>query len=337
MDERALFDLFHDALEIEPRPGSYERLRLALTKPPVAVKARPAFRMRWTTMGFRAAAVTAVVIAIALIAGFLAVRQYRPVGNVPAGQDQSVTAYRSMIQSEYQDMAASTSNHCNTIDDTGCEVAVRPVVAALQKWVDHMNSFQTPPRYAVLDMQLRQHLKELIVELNAAVAFQKSNDEKNFRLAVDAALYERGWINPPILFINGYVPDARRPGNSPDEAFNTAKQELSGCLSGQAGINGIGCAKLARHPSSCLGANAEDCQAYVKDAETQMQNLMITLMTKPPSPDQATKFSKLLGYLAEADTALLAITDAILKGDAAKIDAALQSFSGLLLFAAYTS
>ena len=288
-------------------------------------------------MGFRAAAVTAVVIAIALIAGFLAVRQYWPVGTVPAVQDQRVTAYRTMIQSEYQEMDASTSNHCNTIDDTGCEVAVRPVVAALQKWVDHMDSFQTPPQYAVLDLQLRRHLKELIVELNAAVAFQKSNDEKNFKLAMDAALYERGWINHPILFINGYVPDARRPGNSPDEAFNIAKQELVGCLSGQAGINSIGCGKLARHPSSCLGAKAEDCQAYVKDAETQMQNLMITLMTKPPSPDQATKFSKLLGYLAEADTALLAITDAILIGDAVKIDAALQSFSGVLLFAAYTS
>jgi len=337
MEERALFDLFHDALEIEPRPGSYERLRIALTKPTVARESRPAFRMRWTTMGFRAAAVTAVVIAIALIAGFLAVRQYWSVGNVPASHDLRVKAYRSMIQSGYQDMAASTSNHCNTIDDTGCEAAVRPVVAALQKWVDHMDSFQTPPQYAVLDMQLRRHLNEVIVELNAAVAFQKSNDEKNFKLAIDAAVYERGWINPPVLLINGYGPDARRPGNSPDEAFNIAKQELSGCLSGQAGTNGIGCAKLARHPSSCLGENAEDCQAYVKDAETQMQNLMITLMAKPSSPDQATKFSKLIGYLAEADTALLAITDAILRGDAAKIDAALQSFSGALLFAAYTS
>ena len=32
MDEQILFDRFHEALETEPRPGAYERMRLAITR-----------------------------------------------------------------------------------------------------------------------------------------------------------------------------------------------------------------------------------------------------------------------------------------------------------------
>jgi hypothetical protein len=332
MDERALFDLFHDALENEPRPGAYEQMRLALTNHPVALKRRPAYRTRWTKMRFRtAAALTAVVIAIALGAA-LAASRYAPVGSAPAVDGQTVKAYQTMMHSDYMTMANSTSNHCITIDDNACEAAAKRVVTALQQWVDHMDSFQTPSRYAGLDLQIRRHLKELIMELNAAVAFQKANDARSFRLAIDAALYERNWIDPVALAING---DYGRLANSYEAAFSNTKQALAGCIGAQSGLGGP-CGKLARQPS-CLGANAELCQAYVQDSESQMQTLLIMLMQNPPPADQVAKTSKLHGYLAEADTALLQITDAILKGDAAKVNVAQQAFAGALLHAGYTS
>lgn len=335
MDERTLFDLFHDALDIEPRPGSYERMRIALTTYAVPLTRRPAFRMRWKKMGFRAAAaLTAVVIAIALMAAFLAGRHGPlPVGTEPAGQDQRVMAYRAMMHSDYRDMANSTSSHCYSIDDAACEAAIKGMIATLQQWVDHMDSFQTPSQYAALDQQVRRHLKGVIVELNAAVAFQKANDEEGFKLAMHAARYERTWADLVALAING---DYGMLANSSEEAFTNTKQALVACIAASAGPGSGTCSKLARQ-QSCLGANADLCQAYVQDAETQLQSWLVALMQNPPPAAQATKTSKLLTYLAQADTALLAITDAMLKGDAAKVDAAQQSFAGGLLHASYTS
>jgi len=67
MDERILFDQFHEALDVEPRPGAYERMRFAMTNQPVALKSRPVFRMRWSKMGIRVAAVlAAAVLAVAV-------------------------------------------------------------------------------------------------------------------------------------------------------------------------------------------------------------------------------------------------------------------------------
>jgi hypothetical protein len=332
MDERVLFELFHDALAIEPRPGSYERMRIALTTYPVPLKRLPVFRMRWTKVGFRtAAALTAVVLAIALVAAFLLTR-HGPVADVPAGQDRGVVAYQAMFQSDYHTLVDSTSNHCNTIEDQDCEAAAKQVTATAQQWIDHLESFRTPSRYAVLDLQLRYHLREVIVELNAAVAFQKAHDEKGFRLAMNGAYYERGWIDTPVNLV---AADTGKQAASYEDAFSLSKQILSKCING-APVSGGPCAKVTQQPS-CLGIYAELCQSYVQDSQTQMLIMMVALTQSPAPPDKAAKSAKLQTYLAQADTALLAIIDAMLKGDAAKIDAAQQTFAGALLHAGYIS
>jgi hypothetical protein len=86
MDEPTLFDRFHEALAMEPRPGAYERMRFAMINRPVALMRLPAFQMRWSKMGLRftAAAIAAALIAIAVIGVFLVAR-HGPVGSVPAG------------------------------------------------------------------------------------------------------------------------------------------------------------------------------------------------------------------------------------------------------------
>jgi hypothetical protein len=103
MDERTLFDQFHEALEMEPRPGAYERMRFAMTNHPVAPKTWPAFQIRWSTMRLRiTAAVAAGLIVIALIGVYLATRQ-GPVGSVPAGP-----ATPQAMPSGSQDLKAGT-------------------------------------------------------------------------------------------------------------------------------------------------------------------------------------------------------------------------------------
>jgi len=83
MDERAVFERFHEALELEPQPGAYERFRADFINPAVAAGRRPVFRLRFTKMSLRVAAALAVaVIAMALIAGYAAT--HRASSSVPA-------------------------------------------------------------------------------------------------------------------------------------------------------------------------------------------------------------------------------------------------------------
>ena len=89
MDERAVFDRFHEALDLEPRPGAYERFRADFTNPSVASR-RPVFQLRFSRMGLRIAAALAVVaIAIALVAGYVAT--HRSTSGVPATHTQNAT------------------------------------------------------------------------------------------------------------------------------------------------------------------------------------------------------------------------------------------------------
>src|SRR5256885_3168705 len=135
-------------------------------------------------MGLRtAAAVAAVVIAIALMAAFFATH-YASVGTVPTGPDKNVRAYQTMIGGNYTAMANSTSNNCNTIQDNGCQSAINRVVPTLQAWVDDLDAFPTPSRYALIDGQLRHHLNQTVADLSAAAVFQKANDQKGFDLAM---------------------------------------------------------------------------------------------------------------------------------------------------------
>jgi hypothetical protein len=89
MEERVAFEQFHEALELEPRPGAYERFRADFLKPTVAATRPPVFRLRFSRMGLRIAAALAVVaIASALAAGYAAT--HRSTSVVPATQTLNV-------------------------------------------------------------------------------------------------------------------------------------------------------------------------------------------------------------------------------------------------------
>jgi hypothetical protein len=90
MDEQVVFERFHEALDLEPRPGAYERFRADFMNPSVAAMRRPVFQLRFSNMGLRIAAALAVVaIASALVAGYVAT--HRSTSQVPATHTQNVT------------------------------------------------------------------------------------------------------------------------------------------------------------------------------------------------------------------------------------------------------
>lgn len=307
---------------MEPRPGAYDRMRFAMTNQPVALKRPPAFQMRWSKMGFRiAAALAAGVIVIAVVAAFLA-SHHGAVGSAPAGPDPNVKAYQAMIRSDYNTMANSTSNHCNTIQDNGCQAALNAVIPTLRKWVGDLSSFRTPSRFVVVDGQLRRHLNEAIAEMNAAEAFQNANNQNGFDLAMNAAVYERAWIDPTTFAIEGSYP---RVAGTYHDAVSLARQSLDACLNSTPGPGDLACQALSSGPN-CSGAAAQTCENYVQSAATQMQTFLIALLQNPASSAMTTKDARLQADLAQADTALLATTDALLSADSAKAEAGRSAY-----------
>jgi hypothetical protein len=317
MDERILFDQFHEALDVEPRLGAYERMRFAMTDHPVALKRRPAFQMRWSKMGLRVAAVlAAAVLAIALGAAILATH-HGPTGSVPAGEDPNVKAYQDMMSTNYNAMNALSSGNCSTIQDTGCAAAVKVLSAGLQKWVGDLNAFHTPTAYGVIDGQVRRHLSEVVTELNAAVAFQKAKNQNGFDLAMGDVVYERAWIDPVFFTIEGTYP---KLSGSYRDAVNLARQALNACVGSTPGPSEVACTRLSAHETCALREEVR-CESDVQAAATRIQTLLLGL-TQNPAPDGVTANARrVMADLAQADTALLAITDALLRGDSAKADA----------------
>jgi hypothetical protein len=321
MDERTLFDGFHEALEVEPRPGAYERMRFAMTNHPVALKRRPVLRIRWSKMGLRVAAVlAAAVLAVALGAAIL-VAHHGPVGSVPAGPDPNVKAYQAMIKSGYDAVAAGDSLSCGAVDDPACTTTVTTMVAPLNKWVSDLKSFQTPARFAALDGMLRRHLTDSITYQNAMLAAQKSKNATSFSFAFEGQFYERAWLDPAVGVIDGSSP---RVAGSYHDALALARQHIDACVNQAPGPADIPCEQLY-HADVCASVGVQACANDAHAMAAQIQSFLIGLLQNPAPGTLAAKDRKIQADLAQIDTDIIAITDALLNGDSAKTASA-QSF-----------
>ena len=314
MDERTLFDRFHEALDIEPRPGAYERLRTELTRQPVALRRRPAFRMRFSKMGLRmAAALAAVLIAIVLIATFVAVH-YQQVGENPAGT-QNLNAYRAMITADYNAMDASTSDHCNSLDDTGCAAAVQRVDAALRRWISDLTAFRTPAQFVALDAILRAHLQDGIDDLDSAVGFQRQGDVAGFTLAMNAAYYERAFYDPVTRGLEG---TATGTGNSYSDALDLARASVNECVMPNAIPS---CQRLQTSLQlfgPCAAVNSGQCESDIESLQTTIATVLINMAQHAAPASLAAHYSRAEADLVQVYAALIAFHQAVLHGASTK-------------------
>jgi hypothetical protein len=319
MDERTLFDQFHEALEVEPRPGAYERMRYAFTNRPDALKRRPGFPTRWSKMGLRVAAVlAAAVLAIALGAAILMVR-HGPVGTAPAGPDPNVKAYQAMIKSGYDSLTVFYGSFsCSTVDDAGCDADASTTLPLLAKWVSDLKSFQTPARFAALDGMLRRHLTDAITYKNAMLAAHKSGNVKDFTLAGEGGFYETEWLDPAVATIAGSYP---RVAGSYHDALALARQHIDACVTQAPGPADLGCEHLY-HPDVCAGVGVQACAIYAHSAAAQIQSFLISLLQNPAPTALAAKDRQIQSDLAQIDADIVAITDGLLSGDSAKTTSA---------------
>lgn len=329
MDERTLFDQFHEALDVEPRQGAYERMRLAFTNHPVALKGRPAFPRRWSKMGLRVAAVlAAAVIAIALGAAILATH-HGPVGSVPAADEPNVKAYQAMIKSDYDGLYTANSPTCSSVDDPGCEAVVTASLPPLNKWIIDLKAFQTPARFAALDAMLRRHLADKIVYANAMLAAQKSKNVKAFDFAGQSGFYEGEWIDPAVGTIDGSYP---RVAGSYTDALAVAKQSLGACINQAPGPADIGCEQLY-HPEECAKIGQQACANAAQAYAARIQIFLIGLLQNPAPTALAAKDRQIQTALTVLDADIIAVTEGLRSGNSAKTADAETTFVGDLTLA----
>ena len=330
MDEKALFDQFHEALDVEPRPGAYERMRLAMKNQPVAMKPRPVFRMRWTKMGLRVAAVLAAAVIATAVGAVMMAGHRGPLGSVPAGHDPGVEAYQTMMNSNYNALIASTSKQCVSIQDPDCQAFVNEVTPRFTHWLSDLSSFRTPARFAAIDGQLRLHLDQSLRDFSAALAFQKAKNGNGFDLAMRDAIYQRVWIDPAAAAVaGGYA----RVAHTYVEAVDLARQSLYSCIDNSPGPAELSCYALTTRQTCAGAAAAQTCERDVLNAATQLQTFLIALSQNAPPMALATTYVQLQSDLAQADTALLDITNALLSGDSAKTEAGEMAYGEAITLA----
>jgi hypothetical protein len=318
MDERILFDRFHQALDVEPRPDAYERLQIALARKPVKSQGWLAFRVRLPKMGLRLAAVmTVVVIAIAVAAAFVAT--HRVADRVsPADSDHAIAAYKLMLANDYIKVTTAAGTWtCSGSQFAACEAGASSMLPVANQWLNDLNRFQTPARFAVADAQLRRHIAAQNSRIDALIAASRAHDAAavDREMAVINGGTGAGWGTKMVSSIEN-----SRQGTVATyvESVRWEKQGLDGCTA---------CQDLAgQNQYSCAGSQASTCQDLVDIAARQVTSFQSAVVVIAAPSSLAAKDSRLQLDLANADNALVTMADALATGDQAGFNAGRTSY-----------
>ena len=309
MDEKVFFERMHDALDIEPSPGAYERLRSALAKSPARPNRWPVMRMGGTKMGLRLTAGLAVIaLAAAIVAAFVAAHN-ATTSNVPAGTALTIQAYQKLVGDDDATANATWSAPCDTTTHTGCQGDATRALAALRHWLDDLNRSQPPTRFLVVDSQLRLHLAASVSGLNALLAASQAQDSAGMDRAYLLALNGRAWTDAVVPSIVSSKQVSVAAYTNSVRAQSTSLTSCADCqvLTGQSQID-------------CL-QNQDFCQSLLDGTELQVASLQSALVALAAPASMSATDARLQQDLARADTALIAMNAALSTGDQAAFNA----------------
>jgi len=307
MEERNLFDRIHEALEVEPQPGAYERLRIALAQKRIKPQRLPAFPMRWPKLGLRLAAVmTVVVLAIAAAAAFLVTH---PVADreTPADSERAIAAYKLMLYDDYIKIPdPGIESVCFGSQFAACEADVSLRISVANQIQNDLSRFQPPARFGVAVAQMRHHNALQITRLNAVLAASRAQDAVGMDRSVAAVVSGRPWMD---AMFTGILRSQQGSVASYLGSMNIEKRSLDLCAECQdlAGPNQI----------SCTGSLAPSCLTLLQRYAAQVGSFQreIVLVAAPSS--LVSRDNRLQLDLATADTALLTMGEALSAGDQA--------------------
>jgi hypothetical protein len=309
MDDRVLFDRMHDALDIEPPAGAYERMRIALAKSPATPHGWPVFRMRGSKMGFRiAAGLTLIVLVGAIVAAYLAAHNATS-SRVPAGSGQTIAAYQNLVNVDGQRASATWSAPCDTSTHTGCQADATRALVVLHQWLDDLNRSEPPTRFLIVDSQLRLHISGSIAGLNALLAAIQANDQNGIDRAYLLAAAGAGWTNTVVPSIASSKQVSAAAYTNSVRAQSSSLASCADCqvLAGQSQID------CSQYPTTC---------PYLLDGpEGLIANFQSTLAAFAAPDSLSAKDTRLQQDLARADSALIAMRAALSTGDQAGFNA----------------
>ena len=306
MEDMNLFDRFHAAFEQAPPRGAFERLQNDLLKHSAARRARPAFHVRWSKMTLRlTAAVAVVVIAIALVAAYIAAQ--RPsTGYVPAASDSS---YRSVNNADHDAMINTYSyTDCLKFTDPTCAPRIDTIKAAAQKWLADLQATPAPPRFAVIDRLLRLHLNATITALSLASEAISANSDSAFNAALglvgghQAQWFER--MTASIVYA--------RTASASDykQVVDAQRLSLESCAL---------CLELGDGAfTDCADPKGSLCWMEVSSVSDQIAVMLGASVLMAAPSELSGHGSRLQSNLADADKALLDIEVALMSGSPAR-------------------
>jgi hypothetical protein len=309
MDDRALFDRMHDALDIEPPAGAFERMRIALTKSPAKPHGWPVFRMRGSKMGFRlAAGLTLLVLVGAIVAAYLAAHNATS-SRVPAGSGQTIAEYQNLVNVDGQNANATWSAPCDTTTHTGCQGDATRAIVALQRWLDDLNRSEPPARFLVVDAQLRLHISGSIAGLNALLAASQANDSNGMDRAYLLAVAGRVWTD---TVVPSMLSSQQVSVTTYTNSVRSQKLALDQCVNCQN--------LLPQSAAVCAGNQTPTCQDLLDATGGQVASFQASLVQFAAPGSLSAKDARLQQDLAKADTALIGMDAALSTGDRAAYD-----------------
>jgi len=312
MDDRTLFARFHDAFDIQPRPGSFDRMRIALLAPPAMVKPRPAFRMRFGRTGFRvAAAVTVAILIIVALATYVALHRPASSSYVPAHTGADVKAYQDLTSRGFFTVFMAESDHCYYMTDTACASSAAHFNAAVQTWLDGLKNTKAPAEFAQIDFMLRAHLTATLADGNATVAAQKARNAALFDAAGSAYQDVRYFGDTISKAITG-----ARPATAA-EYRATVKDQVDLFKSCTPCGPYTGADAIA-----CTGMQLVKCASDMIEVDADVYTFEAELVQAAAPSSLAVQDAHLQADLVNADAAALAMIHAGLLGDVAGFNAA---------------
>lgn len=225
----------------------------------------------------------------------------------PAAMD--VTTYQAMVSDDANRLAAAgDGTSCMTLQSV-CPAPGKPVLVAYQRWLDDLNRSQPPPRFALIDAQMRRHLVAAISDLNSVFAAYRAQNQGWFDSAGNALQLQGGWLEDVATSV---ATSHEATAAAYAESVRTAKENLGACPP---------CQSLA-------GTSSSDCTQIQSIGNLCVINAMSTIevfeaaVVRAAAPSSlAEQDAHLQRDLAQADTAILAMATAQLTGDQAGFNA----------------
>ena len=314
MDDRVLFDRFHQALDVEPPADAYQRLRGALDQRSARPAQGLAWRPRWPRMGLRlVAVVTAAVIVIAAAAALFSTHRVAD-RTSPADTSQAIMAYKTMVGTDHDKVqTAGQAEGCSSGSEfAGCEAYFALIMPTHNRFLADLNRFHTPSRFATADSQLRHHLTVQIARENVILTADRAQDAATADLWVKVQDGQTGrtWVQ---IMVASIVSSKQGTVDAYAASFRYENQKLGSCTE---------CNDLAGQSQfSCTGSGVSTCLDLVHNVEAQVTSLQAALVAIAAPGLLVTKDRQLQLDLAKADSALMSMADALAAGDQAGFSA----------------